>query len=67
MLQELFVVDLEPPEERLCEVSGVVVCRRLRVEVLGVGREEVHLCVVVQLLQLELVDGLGPSPFLSLV
>ena len=47
VFQELLVVDLEPSEECLGEVSGVVVCRRLRVEVLGVGREEVHLCIVV--------------------
>lgn len=66
MFQELFVVDLEPSEECLCKMGGVVVCRCLRVEVFGVGREEVHLCIVVQLLELELVDGLRAGPFFSL-
>lgn len=66
VFQELLVVDLEPSEECLSEVGGVIVRRRLRVEVLGVGREEVHLCIVVQFLKLELVDGLRSGPFFSL-
>ena len=66
VLQELFVVDLEPFEERFCEVSGVVVRRCLGIKVLGVSGKEVHLRVVVELLQLQFIDGLGAHSFFSL-
>lgn len=51
MFQELLVIYLESFEESLGKVSCVVVCRRMRIEILGIGRKEVNLSVVVKLLQ----------------
>lgn len=58
MFHELLVIDLESFEESFGKVCCVVVCRRLRVEILGISRKEVNLRVIVKFLQIKFIDSL---------